>query len=128
MIFISNRRAYYASSLQRMASKANALKQLGKLSQEFMKELRRGKLLKLSVPKISQNDLEGVLDNFNDEEYEPDAVNERSLLSTESSKAYAQLMAIAGLVAEHIYCKLITYPSTIDITISIIEYVKSQNL
>jgi hypothetical protein len=111
-----------------MASKTHALKQLGKLSQEFMKELRRGKLLELSVPKISQNDLEGVLDNFNDEEYEPDAVNKRSLLSTESSKAYAQLMAIAGLVAEHLYCKFFTYLSTIDITISTIEYIKSETL
>lgn len=87
----------------------HALKQLSKLSHLFMKELRRGKLLELSVPKISQNDLEGVLDNLNDEEYEPDAVNKRSLLSTESSKAFAQLMAIAGLVAEHLYCKKIIY-------------------
>jgi hypothetical protein len=82
-----------------------------------MKELRRGNLLELTVPKISQNDLEGVLDNFNDEEYEPDAVNKRSLLSTESSKAYAQLLAIAGLVAEHLYCNFILNQSTISIAI-----------
>jgi DNA topoisomerase VI subunit A len=100
-----------------MTSKAHALKQLGKLTHSFMKELRRGKLLELSVPKISQSDLEGVLDNFNNDEYEPDAANKRSLLSTESSKAYAQLMAIAGLVAEHLYCNFILNQSTISITI-----------
>ena len=77
------------------------LKELGNL---FMKNLRKKKLLELVIPRISQLDLVGCIEI--DDDYDLDAtVVKKTILSSETSKCYAQLMAIAGLVAELNYCK-----------------------
>ena len=69
-----------------------------------MKNLRKKKLLELVIPRISQLDLVGCIEI--DDDYDLDAtVVKKTILSSETSKCYAQLMAIAGLVAELNYCK-----------------------
>ena len=73
-----------------------------------MKELRQGRLLEIVVPRISQLDLVGIIQV--DEDYEgEDTIIRKSLLSSETSKCYAQLMAISGLVAEQLFCKFLMF-------------------
>ena len=82
----------------------NPRDKLKRLTHLFMKKLRQGRLLEIVVPRISQLDLVGIIEV--DEDYdEMDTIVRKSLLSSETSKCYAQLMAIAGLVAEQLYCK-----------------------
>ena len=82
----------------------NPRDKLKQLTHLFMKELRQGRLLEIVVPRISQLDLVGIIQV--DEDYEgEDTIIRKSLLSSETSKCYAQLMAISGLVAEQLFCK-----------------------
>ena len=70
-----------------------------------MKNLEEGRLLELVIPRNSQLDLVGSIE-IDDDEYDGDeTLIRKSLISSETSKCYAQLMAIAGLVAEQLYCK-----------------------
>ena len=69
-----------------------------------MKNLEEGRLLELVIPRNSQLDLVGSIE-IDDDEYDGDeTLIRKSLISSETSKCYAQLMAIAGLVAEQLYC------------------------
>lgn len=82
-----------------------AMRQLKKLGDLFMKNLEEGKLLELVIPRISQLDLVGSIE-IDDDDYDGDeTLIRKSLISSETSKCYAQLMAITGLVAEQLYCK-----------------------
>lgn len=84
----------------------NPRDKLKQLTHLFMKELRQGRLLEIVVPRISQLDLVGIIQV--DEDYEgEDTIIRKSLLSSETSKCYAQLMAISGLVAEQLFCKFL---------------------
>ena len=82
----------------------NPRDKLKRLTHLFMKKLRQGRLLEIVVPRISQLDLVGIIEVDEDSD-EVDTIIRKSLLSSETSKCYAQLMAIAGLVAEQLYCK-----------------------
>lgn len=82
----------------------NPRDKLKELTHLFMRQLQKGNLLELVVPRISQLDLVGTIEA--DENYEgEETMIRKSLLSSETSKCYAQLMAIAGLVAEQLHCK-----------------------
>ena len=81
-----------------------AMRQLKKLGDLFMKNLEEGRLLELVIPRNSQLDLVGSIE-IDDDEYDGDeTLIRKSLISSETSKCYAQLMAIAGLLAEQLYC------------------------
>ena len=70
-----------------------------------MQNLRNEKLLELVIPRISQLDLVGCIEL--DDDYEGDeTIVRKTILSSETSKCYAQLMSIAGLVCEQNYCKI----------------------
>ena len=81
-----------------------AMNQLKKLGDLFMKNLEEGKLLELVIPRTSQLDLVGSIEIDDDDYHGDEALIRKSLISCETSKCYAQLMAIAGLVAEQLYC------------------------
>ena len=89
-----------------------AMRQLKKLGDLFMKNLEEGKLLELVIPRNSQLDLVGSIE-IDDDDYDGDeTLIRKSLISSETSKCYAQLMAIAGLVAEQLYRKKIRFEKT----------------
>jgi hypothetical protein len=93
-----------------------AMRQLKKLGDLFMKNLEEGKLLELVIPRISQLDLVGSIE-IDDDDYDGDeTLIRKSLISSETSKCYAQLMAIAGLVAEQLYCKKVQFESSVQDT------------
>ena len=83
----------------------DARSKLKKLGDLFMKNLKRGELLELVIPRASQLDLVGSIE-IDNEDYDGDeSLVKKSLVSSETSKNYAQLMAIAALVAEQLHCK-----------------------
>lgn len=95
----------FSSSIAEMA----AMRQLKKLGDLFMKNLEEGKLLELVIPRITQLDLVGSIE-IDDDDYDGDeTLIRKSLISSATSKCYAQLMAIAGLVAEQLYCKKVQF-------------------
>lgn len=70
-----------------------------------MKNLKNDQLLQLVIPRASQLDLVGSIE-IDDEDYDgQETLIRKSLVSSETSKCYAQLLAIAGLVAEQLHCK-----------------------
>ena len=82
----------------------DARSQLKKLGDLFMKNLDDGKLLELVIPRASQLDLVGSIE-IKAEDYDgTESLVRKTLGSTDTSKCYAQLMAIAGLVAEQLEC------------------------
>jgi hypothetical protein len=84
----------------------DARSQLKKLADLFMKNLDNDKLLELVVPRISQLDIVGSIE-IEAEDYDgSESLVRKTLGSRDTSKSYAQLMAIAGLVAEQLHCTL----------------------
>jgi hypothetical protein len=82
----------------------DARSQLKKLGDLFMKNLDNDKLLELVVPRVSQLDLVGSIE-IEAEDYDgTESLVRKTLGSRDTSKSYAQLMAIAGLVAEQLHC------------------------
>lgn len=82
----------------------DARSQLKKLGDLFMKNLNDDKLLELVIPRITQLDLVGSIE-IKPEDYDgSESLVRKTLGSRDTSKCYAQLMAIAGLVAEQLHC------------------------
>lgn len=85
--------------------KMDARSQLKRLGDLFIKNLDNDKLLELVIPRNSQLDLVGSIE-IEAADYDGSESLVRKILgSRDTSKSYAQLMAIAGLVAEQLHCK-----------------------
>lgn len=83
----------------------DARRKIKKLGDLFMKNLKRGELLELVIPRASQLELVGSIEIDNEDYDGEESLVKKSLVSSETSRNYAQLMAIAALVAEQLHCK-----------------------